>query len=263
MPLAQALVDESTFQQHKALFLAFLQSPQGQACRSTLRLLANQDLTQRLLISLNDLRSFDYALAHSVMHRPLLYYAPWEEATRQWAQQHRGVQSGHSSEEHIHNSQRGAGINIGFVGNFGSRTVTPRELRSKKLGEHVCVIGIITHCSLAMPKILRSVHWCQDSQEHITRDFRDATCLDSWIASSAYKGFEDADIHGGSKLRIIKTLRTQRQSCDGQSLQAEFGLGTYADHQCLTLQELPEAAPLGQLPRSVFSRVQDLLLIAT
>jgi DNA replication licensing factor MCM3 len=38
---------------------------------------------------------------------------------------------------------------------------------------------------------------------------------------------------------------------DGNVLETEFGLSTYKDSQYITIQEMPESSPLGQLPRSL------------
>lgn len=118
---------------------------------------------------------------------------------------------------------------VGFKGSFGARHVTARTLTSRHLNNLVCVEGIATKVSLVRPKVVTSVHYCPATSKSQERHYSDLTSLDAYPSSAAYPTQDD----------------------DGNPLQTEYGLSTYKDHQTLTIQELPEKAPTGQLPRSV------------
>lgn len=118
---------------------------------------------------------------------------------------------------------------VGFEGCFGNRHVTPRSLTSIFLGNMVCVEGIVTKVSLIHPKIVRSVHYCPATRKVLERKYTDLTSFEAVPSSAVYPTKDD----------------------DGNLLETEFGLSVYKDHQSLTIQEMPEKAPAGQLPRSV------------
>lgn len=118
---------------------------------------------------------------------------------------------------------------VGFEGSFGDKHNTPRSLTSKYLGNMVCVEGIVTKCSLIRPKIVRSVHYCPATKKTLERRYTDMTSLDAHPTSGVYPTKDE----------------------DGNLLETEFGLSVYKDHQTFAIQEMPEKAPPGQLPRSV------------
>jgi len=117
---------------------------------------------------------------------------------------------------------------IGFEGSFGSRHLTSRTLTSRYINNLVCVEGIVTKVSLVRPKVVTSVHYCPTTTKSLERHYQDLTSLEGAPTSAAYP----------------------TQDADGNPLQTEFGLSRYKDHQTLSIQELPEKAPTGQLPRS-------------
>ncbi|KAH8287682.1 hypothetical protein KR054_011605 [Drosophila jambulina] len=118
---------------------------------------------------------------------------------------------------------------VGFEGCFGNRHVTPRSLTSVYLGNMVCVEGIVTKVSLIRPKVVRSVHYCPNTRKVMERKYTDLTSFEAIPSGAAYPTKDE----------------------DGNLLETEYGLSVYKDHQTLTIQEMPEKAPAGQLPRSV------------
>ncbi|XP_070217466.1 DNA replication licensing factor MCM3 isoform X2 [Bos mutus] len=127
---------------------------------------------------------------------------------------------------------------IGLEGSFGSKHVSPRTLTSCFLSCVVCVEGIVTKCSLVRPKVVRSVHYCPATKKTIERRYSDLTSLVAFPSSSVYPTKDE----------------------ENNPLETEYGLSVYKDHQIITIQEMPEKAPAGQLPRSVDVILDDDLV---
>lgn len=129
-------------------------------------------------------------------------------------------------------------FHIGLYGSFGSRHVTPRTLTSRFLNNTVCVEGIVSKISLIKPKIVKSVYYCPTTKKFIERRHYDLSSLDYHPTSNV--------------------LETKDE--DGNPLELETGKSLYKNHQTLTLQEMPEVAPAGQLPRCVDIILEDDLV---
>ena len=144
------------------------------------------------------------------------------------------------------NDIAGIKIKVALAGPVGAKPLSPRGLTSTSLRQLVCVEGVATKVSAIKPKVVKSVHYCQATKQHSQREYVDATDPQLGLHAVDASGREIPD-------RIVGITPTvyPNKDAEGNLLETEFGLSVFKDHQTITLQEMPEKAPMGQLPRSV------------
>lgn len=191
--------------------------------------LATSQTPKRLIISLDALRDFDPDLAHDVITRPVEHLPVFERAMQDLIM---GIRQDLASDK-----KKLAEYRIGLEGAFGSRHVSPRGLGAGLVGGVVRVDGIVTRASVVRPKLVLSVHYCP-----ITKKFHEKTFRDNASVSSLAMFTQNAGMPGSA-------YPTKDE--DGNPLETEFGMCWYRDSQRVTIQEMPETSPPGQLPRSV------------
>lgn len=196
----------------------------------------------RLIVSVNDLRNFDRDLARELFRRPRYLIAQFQEASKDIAK------NDVSLDKLLLNND----ILVGFDGSFGLNAVSPRGLTSALLNSLVIVEGIVTKCSSVRPKLVQSVHLNEKSKKYIKRDYRDATALDI--------GMKDATNDNKMKLPTSSVMPTVAGENKDEHLDLEFGMCKYKDYQTIVLQEMPERARVGQLPRSIEIIVENDLV---
>lgn len=125
-----------------------------------------------------------------------------------------------------------------WAGSFGLHACNPRTLSAHHLNHMVSVEGIVTRCSLIRPKIVKSVHYNETENKFHFREYRDQTMTNGVTTNSVYPQQDDK----------------------GNPLMTEYGWCTYRDHQTISIQEMPERAPAGQLPRGVDVILDDDLV---
>ncbi|XP_065082622.1 DNA replication licensing factor Mcm3-like [Ochlerotatus camptorhynchus] len=176
------------------------------------------DNAKRLVVNVNDLRRKNPARALALLNSAFDEQLAFSRALKEY------VSTVDPSYAKSHED-----FFVAFEGSFGNKHVTPRSLTSIYLGNLVCVEGIVTKVSLIRPKVVKSVHYCGATKKVMERRYTDLTSFEAVPSSAVYPTKDD----------------------DGNLLETEFGLSVYKDHQTLSIQEMPEKAPAGQLPRSV------------
>ncbi|OAO12820.1 DNA replication licensing factor MCM3-like protein [Blastocystis sp. ATCC 50177/Nand II] len=174
---------------------------------------------RRLIINISDVGPLGNNAQTEILRHPVQYVEMLENEVNKHAR---------NKNTKFSQSALTASFHIGFTGAFGSNVVSPRDLNTTLLNQMVCLEGIVTKTSL----ILRSVHYCPAGQhKYYYKDYVDMLSASENVAPTSSA--------------IPLTNPTQ------DALEFEFGYSSYVNVQTITVQEMPERAPFGQLPRSV------------
>ncbi|NP_001133652.1 DNA replication licensing factor MCM3 [Salmo salar] len=216
--MAADSVDDREMREAQREYLDFLDDDQDQGVyQSKVRDMISEN-KNRLIVNINDLRRRNEARATRLMTNAFEELLAFQRALKDLVASVDATYAKQYEE-----------FFVGLEGSFGNKHVSPRTLTSRLLGSMVCVEGIVTKCSLVRPKVVRSVHYCPATKKTMERKYTDMTSLDAFPSSAIYPTKDE----------------------ENNPLETEFGLSIYKDHQTITVQEMPEKAPAGQLPRSV------------
>ncbi|RMZ71901.1 hypothetical protein GMOD_00009255 [Pyrenophora seminiperda CCB06] len=185
---------------------------------------------RRLTVSIDEIRSHNRELADGLLNQPFDFSDAFNLALKQVVGTFTDRPKSETSEDVMYY--------CAYIGSFGEYSVNPRTLSSNHLSHMVSLEGIVTKSSLVRPKVVKSVHYSEKGQKFHARVYEDQTMTTGAASTSVYPTEDDG----------------------GNPLVTEYGYCTYRDHQTISIQEMPERAPAGQLPRSVDVILDDDLV---
>ncbi|KAI9671661.1 MAG: MCM DNA helicase complex subunit [Alyxoria varia] len=186
---------------------------------------------RRLTVDIDEIRAHNRELADGLLNSPFDYSLAFNQALKDIVASQAGRPAHETAEDAVYY--------CAYVGNFGEFGCNPRTVRSSHLNHMVSLDGIVTKCSLVHPKVMKSVHYNEKKLAWHFREYKDQTMsANSSSTGGIYPRTDD----------------------DGNPLITEYGYCLYRDHQTISIQEMPERAPAGQLPRSVDVILDDDLV---
>ncbi|GBF60859.1 DNA replication licensing factor [Trichophyton mentagrophytes] len=204
--------------------------PRARSYRADIAVMINRGL-RRFTISIDDIRAHSPELAKGLLTSPFEYTLAFDQALREIVTTIATRPRGEDADE--------TEYHCAYVGAFGEYACNPRTLSSSHLNRMIALEGIVTKCSLVRPKIIRSVHYNPKAKTFLSRTYQDQTMTAS----------------GSTSLNVYP-----QQDEHGNPLVTEYGYCKYRDHQMISIQEMPERAPAGQLPRGVDVILDDDLV---
>lgn len=190
-----------------------------------------QKFQRRLVVSIDEVRAHNAELARGLLEEPFKFAPAFDRALKNVVGTLPNIPKKQTHEDVMYY--------CAFSGSFGQYACNPRTLSSLHLNHMISLEGIVTRCSLVRPKVVKSVHYNEKKKIFHFREYQDQTMTSGGITTSSVYPTEDAD---------------------GNPLVTEYGYSTYRDHQTISIQEMPERAPAGQLPRGVDVILDDDLV---
>lgn len=190
-----------------------------------------QKSERRLVVSIDEVRAHRPELAEGLLNEPFDYAQAFDKALHGVVKSLKQSTNDQTLEDTM--------FYCAFSGSFGQFACNPRTLSSTHLNHMVSLEGIVTRCSLVRPKIVKSVHYNEKKKIFHFREYKDQTMTASSATTTGVYPQEDEA---------------------GNPLVTEYGYCTYRDHQTISIQEMPERAPAGQLPRGVDVILDDDLV---
>ncbi|KAF5621229.1 minichromosome maintenance 3 [Fusarium sp. NRRL 52700] len=203
--------------------------PQVRSYRSDIILMLQKN-QRRLTVNLDHVRNHSPDLAQGLLQQPFDFTLAFDQALKNIVQTIPQARPDQTAKDTIYY--------CAWAGSFGLNACNPRTLSSHLLNYMVSIEGIVTRCSLIRPKVVKSVHYNEKKDMFHFREYQDQTMTNGVTTSSVYP----------------------REDDDGNPLITEYGFCTYRDHQTISIQEMPERAPAGQLPRGVDAILDDDLV---
>jgi DNA replication licensing factor MCM3 len=181
-------------------------------------------------VSIDEIRSHNRELADGLLNSPFEFTEAFDRALKDVVRTFTDRPKSETSEDAVYY--------CAYIGSFGEYSCNPRTLGSNQLNHMVSLEGIVTKTSLVRPKVVKSVHYNENKQLFHSREYRDQTMTTGAASTSIYPTDDG----------------------EGNPLVTEYGYCIYRDHQTISIQEMPERAPAGQLPRSVDVILDDDLV---
>jgi DNA replication licensing factor MCM3 len=137
---------------------------------------------RRLTVSIDEIRAHNRELADGLLNSPFDYSQAFDKALK-------NVVATVSSRP----DQNADDVMYycAFIGSFGEFACNPRTLSSTHLNHMVALEGIVTKCSLVRPKVIKSVHYSENDEKFLFREYRDQTMSMNGAASSSVYPTED------------------------------------------------------------------------